>query len=184
MSYPKELLQDAIDQATRSYNTYPSSYREIREGFQNKAGQLDKSGLIAALVGQTHQSEASVRRQVNRYEMFLSGGSGQARNPDRATGKYREAFQQIGQTQEPTRRDAPPGGLTFVVDMRVPKDSEHSSARTRQAIITMDYQTAARFVQNPDPTYYDLFDEWFDDGGEAYGEDGDYEVDITGVSPT
>lgn len=179
MSYPRELLQAAVDSATRDYNTYPSSYRQIREGFE-VGGTLNKSGLISAIASQTHESESSVRRQVNRYEMFLSGGSGQARNPDRATGKYKAAFQEIGRTQEPTRRDAPPGGLTFKVDMRVPRDSEHSSARTRQATITMDYATAAKFVQNP--TYNDLFEEWFEGGADTYGEDGDYVIDVYGVS--
>lgn len=180
MSYPKDLLQNAVDSATRNYNTYPDSYRQIREGFEDRSGNLRKGQLIEALAVQTGQSESSVRRQVNRYEMFLSGGSGQARNPDRAGPAYRAAFKEIGRTQEPTRRDAPPGGLTFEVHMKVPKDSEHGSSRRRKATITMDYNTAAQFVQNPN--YDDLFDAWFDGGADTYGEDdGDYLVDIESV---
>jgi len=128
----------------------------------------------------TGQREESVRRTVNRYEAFLSGSSSQARNPDRAQGRYKAAFREIGRTQEPLRRDAPPGGLTFKVDMQVPRDSEHSSARRRQAVIWMDYGTAVQFVQNPN--YTDLFELWFEGGGDTYGEDGDYIVDIVGVS--
>lgn len=181
MAMDKQLLQNAVDQATANYNTYASSYRELREVYQREYGANWNKQLAHDYAQQAHVQEASGRKQINRYEAFLRGSSSpQARNPDRPTGRTKEALREVGRTQEPIKKDAPPDGLRFTVDMKVKKDSEHSSARTRQADIYMDYQTAVKFIQ--DPNYYDLFNEWYDGGGDNYGEDGDYEADIYSVS--
>lgn len=180
MAQDQELLQVAIDQATANYNTYATNYRDLRENYAAAHGKNWRQELARDIAARSDIQVRSAMRTISRYEAYLTGSGSQARNPDHPRGNMREALREIGRTVEPLQRDAPPDGLRFKVDMKVGRDSEHGSARRREADIYMPYNIAVQFIQ--DPNYYDLFDQWYDGGGDNYGEDGDYEADIYSVS--
>lgn len=169
----QEILNAAVDNATRNYNTYPSSFSQVQEQYKEKYGERRWIGQLVqdmrGLSPKDGREYKSARRQVERW----ADGT---RSPGKAAqGQLKE----VGKTLEPIKRDAPPGGLTFSVDFKVHGEKKHGK-RDRHADIKLDYATAVKFVQNPN--YSDLFDEWFDDGGDAYGEGGDYEADVYNVS--
>lgn len=158
----EDLLKSYINRATEPYTTYPSTFREIREGFREKYdGHWTRE--MAKATGVTP-------RQIQRFEAYVTGSGKQARNPDNVQKATKTAFIEAGKTLDPLRRDVPPGGLTITV-----KGSQGSGKheRTREFTATMDYQTALQFVQ--DPTLEDLFDEIYPDWDDAvevlFGDD-------------
>lgn len=170
MASANDALRQAVDAKAGDYYTYASNYRELRDIYQSEHPKNWKSELIGAIARETGTQASSVRRQVNRYEAFLSGSGKQARNPDRAGKSTREAFEKVGRQQEPLKRDAPPGGLTITVSG---KQGSGRKERTREFKANMDYQTAVQFVQNPN--LVDLFDfiypDWPDAVAILFGDD-------------
>ena len=164
----KAPLQRAIDGATTP--VYPTSFREIAQGFKVKFdGHWTRE--LAKASGLTP-------RTIQRYEQFVTGKGGQARNPDKArTGKAGLAA--AGRTLDPIRREAPAKGLTFTVTFQAKEDKSHAP-RERTFTVRMDHAEATKFVASP--SYDDLFDDWFDGGADAYGDDGDYEAGNVQVS--
>lgn len=184
----EQLLRAAVDRATRNYNVYPSSFREIREDYRARYGERAWIGkLTADLYGiktpgqsgfakgspeyrQASREYYSARRNIERWEQGTRSPGVDAR----------ERLKAIGRELPPLRRDVPPDGLTIVVNFRAPADGSHGSSRTRQATMTLDYAFAVQFVQNPNWT--DLWNLWFDGGADIYGEDGDYPADVYEIS--
>lgn len=192
-----ELLANAVDRAAP--NVYAGSFQELRTAFRETYGDRSWMGKLAtAMSGKMPPSQTgltkgsaeykraereynSARRTVERYEKFQKDPTNKnAHNPANAPKVTREQFVKAGKTVEPLRRDVPPGGLKFKVEFRTSGESGHGS-RTRTAIITMSSAAAYDFANNP--SYWGLFENWFDGGGDAYGEDGDYEVDVVSVTP-
>jgi len=167
-------LQNAIDGATTP--VYPSSFSDVAAGFKDRYGARGWTSQLAQRISgssdkKSHEYKAALRN-VQRYEKGTH-------NPERAKAGVKEALASAGKTLDPIRRELPTGkGLTLTVNFTAPEDKGHAQ-RQREFTITMDATTAAQFVAAPD--YDFLFEEWFDGGAEAYGDDGDYEAEVTGV---
>ena len=171
----KAPLQRAIDGAT--VPVYPSSFTDVAQGFKEKFGARGWTSQLAQIVSGTSDKKSNkykaALRNVQRYEKGTY-------NPDRARANVKEALTAAGKTLDPIRRELPGGqGLTLTVTFTAPEDKGHAQ-RERSFTVTMDATTAAEFVAAPDYDY--LFDEWFDGGAEAYGDDGDYEAENVQVS--
>ena len=167
----KSPLQRAIDGATNP--VYPSSFAEIKEGFREKYGDRGWIGKLAAVyTGATSGKEyGAARRAIERVN------TGQYKDFKKA--EYRSGLVEAGKQLDPIRRDVPGQGLVLTVNFTAPEDKGHSK-RAREFTISLDYVTATEFVA--DPNYDFLFDEWFDGGADAYGEDGDYEAENVQVT--
>lgn len=171
----KEPLQRAIDKAT--VPVYPSSFADVSAGLREKFGARGWTSQLAQAISGTsdkksHEYKAALRN-VQRYEKGTH-------NPDRARASIKDAIAQAGKSLDPIRRELPAGaGLTITVNFTAPEDKGHAK-REREFTVTLDATTAGQFVAAPD--YDFLFDEWFDGGSEAYGDDGDYEAENVQVS--
>lgn len=187
-------LNRAIDQATRPYNTYPdaSHFEAIKEGYIKENGAKrwtaalvkDVFGTSSADKNAFAKGSEAYRKADLQYKANLKSiqryGRGE-RNPQHAPAGVQEKLAEVGQKLEPVKRDAPPTGLSFVVKFKDPGDKAHSP-RTRKAEVHLDHATAVQYVTQSQPDYAFLFDQWFKGGGGAYGEGGDYEVDVTEVT--
>jgi hypothetical protein len=175
MSYKEEittLLTNTINDAIRPYSTYATTYRELREQYMDRPGNWKNQ--IAKDTGLSP-------RQIARYEMFITGGTGQARNPDKAIGKTRAAFVSAGQSLPPIKKDVPPNGLTVTIS-GTQGSGRHE--RDRDFTVNMDYSTAIDFANNP--TLTDFFDDVYPDFDAVdvfFGDDGDSGT-LDGVSIT
>lgn len=184
----EQMLRAAVEQATRNYHTYPSNFNEVRAEYQQRYGDRNWIGkLTADVYGKRPPGQSGFAKGTAEYRQASKEYYAARRNIERweqgtrspgAAAKAR--LQEIGRELPPLKRNAPPGGLKFTVDFYAPADSEHAGQRTRQAQISLDYPTAVQFVQ--EPNWPDLWDLWFDDGNDIYGEDGDYAADVFGVS--
>jgi hypothetical protein len=173
----KAPLQRAIDGATTP--VYPSSFRDVGEGYKEKYGARGWIGELAMkMSGATskHGKEyLAARRSIER------ASTGQYKAP---SARYAPGLASAGKTLDPIRREVPKEGLTFVLKFNAPEDKGHrprerSTPESGPDVIHLDYKTATEFIAMP--SYDFLFDEWFDGGGDAYGEDGDYEAENVSV---
>lgn len=171
----REPLQRAIDGATTP--VYPTSFSDISAGFKQRYGARGWTSQLAQFISgssdkKSHEYKAALRN-VQRYEKGTH-------SPDRARANVKQALASAGKTLDPIRRELPGGkGLTLTITFTAPEDKGHAQ-RERSFTVTMDATTAAEFVAAPD--YDFLFDEWFDGGADAYGDDGDYEAENVQVS--
>ena len=166
----REPLQRAINAATTP--VYATTYREMREGFQEKYGRHWTAELARA-AGVTP-------RTVQRWEQFVTGKGGQARNPDNVKSATREGLVAAGKTIDPISRNVPSAGLSITVSFTAPEDKGHAQ-RHREFTVHMSSAEAYQYV-NDDPGFDELFDDWFDGGADAYGDDGDYEAENVQVT--
>lgn len=176
---------------------FPSSFEDIYSQYKEQHGRAAIGLLATAVTGKVPASKsgftkgsaeyksasreyASARRQIERHV------TGQYKNFSDAT---QNKLKEIGQTLNPIRKELPGQGVKIEIKFKSDGDGSHSS-RNRTATIEMSgpelYDYANDFVNGvkdaKQPQYADLFDLWFDDGGDVYGEDGDYEGDVTGVT--
>lgn len=167
-----ELLRNAVEAAIAPYSTYPSTYREIREHFMS-GHKVETKRLAEALGIST--------RQVLRYEKFVTGEPGQSRNPDNARGKTRESLINVGKTLDPIKKDAPPNGLTITVEG---KQGSGRRERGREFTVSMGYNDAVKFVQDPNlrDFFGDVYPEWDEAVDCFFGEEDSSSLD--GVSVT
>lgn len=170
MSYRDDnntLLKNTVNDAIRPYSTYATTYRELREQYMDKY-QGTKTNWHTQIAKDTGLSP----RQIARYEMFISGGTGQARNPDKAIGKTRAAFVSAGEKLPPLKVDVPPNGLKVTIG-GTQGSGRHQ--RDREWTVSMDYAASIDFANNP--TLKDFFDdvypEWDDAEDVLFGDDGD-----------
>lgn len=166
-------LQRAIDRATTP--VYPTSFSDIASGFKEKFSPRTWTSELAKQISgssdkHSHEYKAALRN-VQRYEKGTH-------NPENARPAAKAALEKAGQTLPPIRRDVPAKGLTFQVSFNAPGDRGHAP-RQRDFTVSMSSIEAFQFVNSP--SYADLFDYWFDGGGETYGEDGDYEAENVSV---
>lgn len=172
-----EPLNDALHGATKDYNVYPTSFKDVAEGYKEKFGQHGWIGELAKRIsgseGKRGPEYLAARRSIERV------ASGQYKSVGKA--EYKAGLVEAGKTLDPLQKDAPPTGLTITVAFHAPEDKGHRK-RDREMTVHLDHATAVQYINQAQPDYSFLFDEWFDDGGDAYGEDGDYEADILYVS--
>lgn len=178
----ESLLVRRVNEATRAYSTFPTSFQEVARGLEKTFGRGWKPEMAKAISETSVKSDTKYKtalRNVERWQQYERGGGGQARNPDQASAANKSAMERIGKTLDPLQRDLPPGGLTITVDFKAPADKSHAP-RTRTATVHFEGAAGYDFVNNP--SYYGFFENWFDGGGETYGEGADYEVDVTNVT--
>lgn len=162
-------LRNAIDGATTP--VYPSSKAELVAAYQEKFTGRGAAGWKQHLVKDL--SELTGIKPKNLEKRFDPQRLGNAEK--RNAGQYAD----LGKKLDPIRRDVPAKGLTVTVDFTAQEDKGHAK-RERTATVHMSSMEAYQFVNNP--SYADFFDLWADGLGEYYGEDGDYEIEVTSVS--
>lgn len=161
-----KFFDDVVSAKLADYTTYASNYRQLREIYQAEYPGKWKDQLISDIAKERRQEtpgykDASARRQVDRYEAFITGRGTQARNPDKPVGAMKTALRDLGQRQEPIKRDAPPDGLTITIKGSQGK-GRHERERTFS--LTMDYAQAVEFAQDPtlEEFFYELYPDWND----------------------
>lgn len=177
-------LNTAIEAATRQYWTFPGTYREIRDQLREKSPERWKGELAKMIAAEKNIQVSSATRNINRYEQFLSGKGGQARNPEKAKG-MKAAFESIGKGLEPLKKDAPAEGLTIRIDFKDPSGGKRGRNPERSTPdIHLDHSQAVKWINQEQPDYRTVFHEWSDDidMDDLFGEEADYEAEVDGVS--
>ena len=179
MSQPQDELNRVIDKATAQFNTYPSSFAEVRDALKDKYSERTWRGKLAAEISGTTNAKSreylNARRNVERWNTGKS-------NFEKAKQGNKEAVARVGETLDPIRRDAPQTGLEFHVKGK--QKDKHGHERTREFEIKMDYATSVKFVNNVSDGNFDLedfYDEYFDGAGDLLS-DGDYELYDVAIS--
>lgn len=183
-------LDRAIESATTPVFAGAGDFDYIKDQYQKEHGA---KGWTAALVKEMFGKSVSDKNAFpknsdawkdakRKYDTDLRLVQRYAKgtiNPERGSASIREKLAEVGRTLDPVRRDVPASGLTFVVEFNAPEDKGHVK-RERTATVHMSSMEAFQFVN--DPSYAAFFDLWADDLGQYYGEDGSYEVEVTGVT--
>lgn len=177
MASSEDMLKNTVESMTRPYNTYASNYTQLKDIYQTEYPKNWKEEMISNITQERRETNPnyqreSARRQVNRYEAYMRGERGKetARNPNKPMGAMKTTLRELGQKQEPIKKDVPPGGLTITVKG---KQGSGRKERSREFTAKMDRATAQKFVQNPN--LHDLFAEIYPDWADAvetlFGDD-------------
>jgi hypothetical protein len=187
-------LNKAIEDATRAYWTFPSSFSDISEKYKEIYGERAWQGKLAtAITGAKPAGQSGFAKGTDEYKAANTKYKTARKQVERhTTGEHkgfklpsaREKLAEIGKTLDPLTKDAPPGGITFTIKFKAPGDSEHSHSPRQRVTppLHLDHQQAVQYINQEQPGYDTLFDEYFSDGGNCYGEDAAYEADIVSVS--
>lgn len=185
-----DLLNAAIEAATQQYWTFPTSFTDIGEAYRDKYGDRKWIGKLAtSLTGKLPASQTGLIKGSEEYKRANREYQTARRQIERhVSGQYQnfspkasEKLKEIGRTLEPIKKDVPKEGLTFTIEFHAPEDKGHRP-RERKMTVHMDHSQATQYINQDQPQYSDLFDEWFDYGGETYGEEGDYEAEVDTVT--
>lgn len=174
---------------------FPTEFGDIYDQYKKEHGRAAIGLLATAVTGKVPASKSGFARGSAEYKTAAREYSTARRQIERhVTGQYKsfssgiqDKLKEIGQTLNPIRKELPGTGVKIEIKFKSDGDGSHSS-RNRTAVVEMSgpelYDFANDWLNVKDakqPQYADLFDLWFDGGGDVYGEDGAYEADVTGV---
>lgn len=183
----EQLLRAKVEAAIAAYKRHPETVQQIGTVYEERYG---KRGWIAHLTTDLTGKQSPKARGISSKSPEYKAASAEWKEARRNVERWnkgtrspspaaREKLKELGRTLPP-EQGVPPGGLKIRVDFYAPSDSEHSYQRTRKADIELSQVEAYQFVQ--EPNWPDLWDLWFDDGNEVYGDGGDYAADVFGIS--
>ncbi len=166
-----DLLRSAIESATAP--VYMTNKADIVEHYRETYGKnwtvqaaLDLSG---APKGSTAYKSAQRHFQGSRLDAVPKTAKAQAAQAER--------FKTLGEKLPPIGRTLQPGRDSITVTARGTQDNGRQGGRERKIEVTFSGGQATQFINNPD--FLSIWDEYDVDPG--LFDDGEYEIDVSGV---
>jgi hypothetical protein len=167
----EDKLQHAIEGVSRP--VYLSNKADIVEYLKDTYGKKWTS-VGAELRSGTSDTKS---REYKSAQRSFQGGREHS-TPRTAADK--ESWSKIGRQLPSVSRELKPGKDSITITVQGDqKNGKRGGTRPRTIEVTFSGPSAHDFINNPN--FPDIWDEYFDGGSEVM-EDGDYEVEVTGVS--